>query len=420
MAGRRRFVAVAITATLMAVPAVASAGPVRPDPSFGGGDGYALGNVVDGPDHAWAVAVQDDGKIVLAGEVLFENRKHFVLLRFTRHGAIDRAWGQDGLVVTNFGTPNARATGVAIDHEDDQIVAVGTAWGPDRGTIAIARYNEEGRLAQRFGDGDGRVQLNVSETYDEGRDVVIDHDGRIVVVAQARGSDLAAVRLHPDGRRDRTFSDDGTVIVDVHRRDSAQAVLVDRRDRVLLGGIAGYASDQNARYGLVRLREDGTRDPAFGDHGIVTTQLSPQADFLVDMDLDNEGRIVAAGGTGPGGYGAFSIVRYLPDGRLDRSFGGDGKVIDDVTDGLDQAAGVVVRGDRIYVSGDVGVDREGTTGNIGMLRYAEGGARNSRSILSISKYWDVATGTALQPGEGVLVAGGAYGLSTFTVVRFIG
>ena len=77
---------------------------------------------------------------------------------------------------------------------------------------------------------------------------------------------------------------------------------------------------------LTRYRPDGSLDTAFGDGGSTVYSASPNS-HASELAIDSEGRLVAAGSAGTGGFdGDFVVARFLPDGSPDASFGDGGHV----------------------------------------------------------------------------------------------
>ena len=426
MAGTRRWLAVALTTTC--VLAMTPAAEARLDPRFGGGDGKVQTNISRGDEAAWAVTALPNGKLVVAGGVEDGGVSRFAVIRYGDNGELDRSFGGDGIVVTDVGPGEDLAQGVTFDRAG-RIIAVGVTGDPDGGgdaRFAAVRYQPGGGLDPTFG-GDGRVIINVTPRGDSGREVRIDGRGRILIAGQADNWAFGAVRLRPGGGLDRSFGGDGKTVVDVSsRHDSPQAMEL-HRGRAILAGGAGFGrpgARGDGSFAIVRLDRDGTRDEDFGGDGVVRTQFSRRWDIAVGVTVDRKGRIVAAGGFGPGGYGGFAVARYRRNGRLDPSFGGDGRVRTDVTPYQDQAADVEVRGSRVVVSGDVGARPRAREGNIGVVRYRADGAidrafgRRGTVVTSFGPGWDFATQSAEQGRRGVVVVGGADNGATFAVARY--
>ena len=116
----------------------------------------------------------------------------------------------------------------------------------------------------------------------------------------------------------------------------AHAVAVQPDGKIVAAGMIGCAPEVGALPGpyfvTARFRVNGTLDPTFGHHGRVTTvfHVKNRADSAFDVAIQANGRIVAAGWEGvrpSSDRTSFALVRYTTGGRLDASFGGDGKVV---------------------------------------------------------------------------------------------
>jgi len=120
----------------------------------------------------------------------------------------------------------------------------------------------------------------------------------------------------------------------------------------VLAGAAGFNTN-NTRFGLAQFNTDGTLDSSFGGDGKVTTSFSDRWEYASDVRIQSDGRIVAVGEAGSGRSNSrFALARYSSDGSLDTSFGGDGRVTTDFTNGFDSAVGVEIQtDDKIVAAG---------------------------------------------------------------------
>jgi uncharacterized delta-60 repeat protein len=100
-------------------------------------DGTVVRDLTSGDDFGWDVAVQADGKIVVAG-VSDANGGQFAVLRFDDEGGWDSSFGGDGLVTTNFTAAFDGALAVGL-QADGTIVAAGGSGG-SAGRVALTRY----------------------------------------------------------------------------------------------------------------------------------------------------------------------------------------------------------------------------------------------------------------------------------------
>ncbi|GHJ42862.1 hypothetical protein Cs7R123_02040 [Catellatospora sp. TT07R-123] len=364
--------ALALFTAAMDTPAGA-APPPRPqvgagtlDPAFGTG-GTVVTLFPDVASGASGAARQGDA-IIAAGGALSGANADFLLARYRADGRLDRTFGTGGQVVTPFndvqGADGAEAVAVQPDR---RIVAVGTAGlGTDSDIgFAVVRYRADGRLDQTFG-GDGVVVTPVGVDGDAGADdVVIQRDGRIVVVGGAKDGSgdavFAAARYLPGGALDPAFGTGGTVLINISGGDAmATAVALQADGKIVLAGTAIGPGDTGQQFAVVRLTDTGRPDPDFGGGtGIVVAQNVPEQGKggAQDVVIDALGRIVVAGlGQTAAGKGAFGLMRFLPAGTLDPSFGGGtGKVLTEFAEGDSGAASLVLRRDgRIVAAGSAG------------------------------------------------------------------
>jgi uncharacterized delta-60 repeat protein len=317
------------------------------DPTFGG-----TGKVVTafaGGSYANAVAIQADAKIVAVGSVA----GHTAVARYLSDGSLDPAFGTDGLVTTQLsdkpGWDEARA--VAI-QSNGKIVVVGAA----SGRFGVVRYLSDGTLDPAFG-GDGIVRTDLTNSGDGAEDLVIQPNGRIVVVGEAGlNPRFALVRYMPDGTRDPAFGDRGMVLTTFGGWASPRAVALQSDRRIVVAGAAGGLA-------LARYLPNGTLDRSFGDNGKVSGWKVPSpgwAIFPSAMTIQPNGRILAAGG-----WDIFELglARFLRDGRLDLSFGRGGFVRTHVACGEQAITDLVLQPDgRIIGAGNVGPHEAGDCG----------------------------------------------------------
>jgi uncharacterized delta-60 repeat protein len=297
----------------------------RLDTRFGRGGGALTAFAgPKGPNYAWgrAVAIQPNGKIVVAGGSGPPiGPWQLALARFTRGGRPDATFGRGGEVRTRLGK-TADAWGVAI-QPDGRIVVVGSSLVGQRDVFAVTRYTARGTLDPTFGR-EGKVLTPFPE-WSDANAVALQADGKIVVAGSAESSDFALVRYLPTGRLDPTFGAGGKVLtsfaVNAESEEGALALAIDRKGRIVAAGGSNVESRYSDDFALARYAVDGSLDPTFGTGGKVVTRFG-EPTFVQAIAIGADGRIVAAGG----GAGHFALARYTPSGRLDPSFGRRGMV----------------------------------------------------------------------------------------------
>jgi uncharacterized delta-60 repeat protein len=206
-----------------------------------------------------------------------------------------------------------------------------------------------GDLDPAFGAG-GIVSTLPSGTADSpllGLDaLLVQPDGRILAggFAADPGPDqtthFAVARFLRDGALDPAFGGGGTAELGEDDLAAVSSLALARNGRLVAGGVA-LGPPPGLRipgFGLARFEGDGDPDPSFGDDGAVASffasGLVGGGSAARDVVALADGSVVAVGsiaqGSGPGPtrptFSGFAVARYLADGSLDPSFGGDGLV----------------------------------------------------------------------------------------------
>jgi uncharacterized delta-60 repeat protein len=246
-------------------------------------------DIFGGGDQANAVAVQPDGKIVVAG---FATRLgidgDFAVVRYLADGKLDDGFGTHGIVTTDLGTEADDARAIVV-RPDGSIVVAGSA---DE-DIGLARYSSEGKL-------EGTTVTDLGSD-DVANGVALTPDGHILVAGYTLGAhttrDFLLLRYDANGKQDATFP---VVRTDVLGGDDyAENLVVDGQGRIVVVGRA--TSSTILDMAIVRYRPDGTVDRK------ITADFRGHGDFGQDVALDPQGRIVAAG------YDTdFELLRALP------------------------------------------------------------------------------------------------------------
>jgi uncharacterized delta-60 repeat protein len=405
--------------------------PGQLDASFGG-DGRVTTDVTAGGDFAAEVAIQADGKIVVVGGAHWDRNPRFAVIRYNADGTLDTTFGGDGKVTTNFTRREDGAWALAI-QTDGKIVAAGdTGLRTGNSRFAVARYNADGTLDSSFG-GDGKVTTEFTRADDPAAGMALQADGKIVVSGGAawntRHANFALVRFDTDGTLDTTFGGDGKVTTSFTRgRDFANEVVVQADGKLVAGGYASYSrTNGSSRFALARYDADGMLDPTFGGDGKVTTNFTRRNDVVLDLALQPDGKIVAAGiAASDGSNSKFGLARYDSDGTLDGSFSADGKVTTDFTLGYDHGEAVAVQPDGKIV---VGGATAGLGGRFVVARYDTSGTLDSTfngggiAATNFTRHDDFAFGLALQvDGNFVLAGGSGWGGSNpkVALARYLG
>lgn len=340
-----------------------------PDSAFGSG-GW-VNTDFGGQDSGASVAVQSDDRILLAGTAYDSvwTSGNFALARYLTNGSLDTTFGSGGKVVTSVGSGNSFGTAIAL-QSDGRILVAGGAYNGVNYDFALVRYLANGALDSNFGTG-GKVLTAIGSDTDSGEAVAVQRNGKIVVAGRSRiGSyyEFSVACFNSDGSLDGTFGNGGKVTTSIGSTDDfGQSLALQSDGRILVSGIAKNGSA--AGVGLARYQTNGTLDNSFGTGGVVYT---PKGQYLGEechLAIQNDGCIVVTSHRD----GDVLLARYKPNGTLDPGFGSGGLVTTPVGTANDYGRSVAVQSDsRILVASEALPYSAGPT-LIALLRY-EGGA----------------------------------------------
>ena len=334
------------------------------DRSFAGSGWVALD--LGSFEFAHAVALQADGKIVVAGEADCPRSTCFAVARFLTDGSLDRSFGDGGVVRTMFAQCGCRANDVAV-QPDGRIVAAGWRFrygdAQDDSLFGVARYLPDGKLDPSFSR-DGLASIDFGFGDDIAQAIAVQPDGKIVVAGQGTRNryrtedDFAFARFRRDGTLDRAFGGDGLVTVNFggRRYDTAHGLVIQPNGAIVAAGSSG-TREGAPRMALLRLRRNGSLDRSFGSGGKQLTSPGPQGGYAHALLRLSDGRIVAAGrvfADEKHDASDWVLARYGAGGRLDASFGRGGIAVSDFGTGADSAEGLALdREGRIVVAGSI-------------------------------------------------------------------
>ncbi|MBV9545146.1 MAG: hypothetical protein JOY61_12315 [Chloroflexi bacterium] len=301
---------------------------------------------------------------------------------------------------------------------------VHTADAHDPG-VGIVRYNPDGTLDQSFGN-KGIVSERTPQGGLDPEALVLQADGKILLAGTTSDLTSATVgfglaRYNSDGSLDTSFGSGGRVLTLAGQGEAdAHAVVLQPDGSILVAGSAFADKGGASQFAIARYTSSGSLDPSFGSGGLVLTSAGESGAEARGIALQSDGRIAAVGTSfGTADHDdAFALVRYMPDGSLDTSFGDGGTIITEFTTPSGPARGnaIIVQPDgMIFAAGSAG----GHAGSLALVRYTTSGtAAPTATQLQAS-----AQGYALapQPDGRVLVAGavGSADSQSFCLTRYL-
>lgn len=422
----RGLASLALGGLLLGVATVAAAAPGDLDPTFGAG-GIVVTDL-GGADSPGAVALQPDGKIVVAGirfvGPVATSRFGIALVRYRPDGTLDATFGAGGLVVTELGDGTIGSVAAVTLQPDGKILVAASAGfisGSFHGFL-LARYHSDGTLDASFGSG-GLVVTGFGDRHYAGvGTLALQPDGRIVVAGSVffdPSIRVALARYTSDGVLDPTFGAGGTVVSDFGENLFMRGMAFQPDGKIVV--TASPNSSLANIFLVARYTAGGVPDAAFGEGGTVVTEFAGYTEPLA-LGVMPDGRIVVAGGSG----GDLALARYLADGRPDPSFGAAGKVTTDLG-GLEAIYALALQPDgKVVVSGGMAIladhapDLIAVRGIVyGLARYTATGELDASFGTGGGRALDFfPESLALQPDGKILVVG--HGFSDFVVARVMG
>jgi uncharacterized delta-60 repeat protein len=435
---------------ILAAAAPATAAPGDLDPSFSG-DGFDTQNVFN-EDCGRDVAIAPDGKIVVVGSCEGGVPTTFSVMRYLPDGNPDQNFGVDGVVNVSFkpasaNPVNERAFAVAV-QPDGKIVVAGTAELGEDGTsvggdnFAVARLlPADGALDPSFnanGAGanqDGRF-VREFQAIDGVRDVALGADGSIFVGGTPNRNtdgDFGVMKLSAQGTLDTTYDGDGKAAVAVGGGNQLFAIAVQPDAKVVVAGYAGptgvgFPNTAQRTIGLARFTTGGQPDPTFDDDGQHTLDFGAMGEEPHGLAIDGAGRMVVAGTLNNGGD--IAVARLLAgNGATDLAFDGDGRAELDLG-GADLGNDVTALANgRIAVAGSTSVGANPF--NAVVVALGDDGARDAGfgnlagqpgvAVHDFGSAGEDLDGIAVQPDGRLVAAGVAPGTARdFLTVRLLG
>jgi uncharacterized delta-60 repeat protein len=307
-----------------------------------------------------AVVAQSNDLFLVAGElrnITGLSRSDAFITRFTSSGMVDPTFGENGTARLWIGNFNA-ARAIAIQPDGKIVIAGYSTWYGGWDEFMVARFQANGAPDTTFGENGNNYRLaNFAgdASFDNGYALALAPDGKIVVAGTAwNGSSQVwgVARWNSNGTPDNSFAGDGKTFLNFGPGSAAYAIVVQPDNRIVLGGKTG-AND----FALARLLENGAPDANFGPSrdGSTITDMGGN-DSIAALALASNGWIYAAGYSWRGGADDFVLAQYQPSGVMPQCQSGQtcnywpqGKRSISIG-GSDSAYAIALRGDNKLVA----------------------------------------------------------------------
>jgi uncharacterized delta-60 repeat protein len=278
----------------------------------------------------------------------------FGVVRLKTDGTPDDTFSQDGYAVVEVLDDTEYLYDMAL-APGGKIVLGGVSEGPDGGLAAVARLKSNGMPDDTFGGGDGFRTYDFGGAVPNGiaASVLVRESGKILLGIREDEfntlTDFVLAELNEDGSPSTGFANDGVRFLDFAGSEDLPNEMAWQGDRIVMVGSAQDAAG-NQDWALARFKSNGAIDTNFsGDGRVMMHVFTDSADEIMDVEVQGDDRIVVAGNYAEGGN--MTVARFKASGGLDKTFSGDGFSYIKFPMGS-RANGLDLQGDRIVVGGD--------------------------------------------------------------------
>ena len=248
----------------------------------GFGTGGKVTTVIGTQAMAYAIQVRTDGKIIVAGLSRTAGVDQVAVAQYESNGTLDLTFGTNGITTTTIGTGNAAAYGLALQPDGKIVVAGFAVSAGGNNVFAVARYSVNGILDSAF-DTDGIQTTSIGGFDDAANSVLIQPDGKILLGGHSLSAsdyNFAVVRYNINGSLDAGFGSGGFVFTDLsgNSDDYGTALQLETDNKILLTGYTNTGLGTFSDFAVVRYTDGGLPDASFGAGGTGKTIIDFGAD----------------------------------------------------------------------------------------------------------------------------------------------
>jgi uncharacterized delta-60 repeat protein len=313
----------------------------QPDNSFGT-SGKVYIDYPNSSDIGNAIALQQDGKILIAGQSTISNLPTGTLFRLNSDGSIDTGFGNDGRAYIDGEVSNFR--NLAIQNNGNTVVSGYGFVTNSQFSYLIARFNTNGQKDNTFnGTGLNKFRTSTSSTREDnnaGFGIALQSDGRIIACGSDEGENGTVVRLKSDGTLDNTFGSSGVKIIDFTRQVYLYSLKVQSDGRIVIAGDYDYSAS-TIKATVIRLLDNGNFDNAFSSVGFA--YYGNSFGLGKDIAIQSDGKYLITGGK-------YLMRINATNGSLDTSFDGQDGILE-YPDASSSFDAIALDNNKIYLAG---------------------------------------------------------------------
>jgi uncharacterized delta-60 repeat protein len=315
------------------------------------GDGRVITNINNKANFAYSMIILDNDDIILCGKTGTD----ITLVKYNSNGIIDTTFGSSGKVITTISTTDIYSNSIAV--QNNKIILAGYIFTNSYSRILffIMRYTLNGIIDTTFGGGNGYVTHSFGgSNKNRGFNLFIQKDYKIIICGSTivnSLNNLALLRLNPDGSLDASFGINGSVITDISTQETFYSVVVQSDDKIIATGNS-INTNYNNDFCLVRYLPNGSIDTSFGNNGIVLTDMNGNEDVVNCIALQSDNKIVISGTSYDRVTRSIVLLRYTENGILDKTFGYRGIIKTSINNRDSYNYGLKIQTDeKILISG---------------------------------------------------------------------
>jgi uncharacterized delta-60 repeat protein len=343
------------------------------DYSFGN-LGVVLTDFGDGSEIAHTIAVQADGKIIIAGYSYIGNGD-ILIARLDQNGNLDNSFGNNGKVITDLGGfENSNKMKIIILDDGSFLLMSGTDVSGFL-EFLVLKYNSDGSLFTDF-NGTGYIITSFGEYESYASDMELQSNGKIIVTGMhfsGETYDFVTIRLNSDGTQDGTFGSGGFILTDLtivspflsDLYEFPLTVGIQSDDKII---VAGYYEDLNmdmTDYAMVGYTADGLLNTSFGNNGyiLIPNEEVPGKEYYHDIAIQDDDKIIYTGANShidELNEEPYDVIvgRLNPDGSNDLTFNSTGSLLLDLSN-IEEGVSIISQPDgKILVGGYTNVNSD--------------------------------------------------------------
>ncbi len=254
-------------------------------------------------DYAADIAVDEDGNILVAGSTYTaDGAGESAVVRYNSKGVLDKTFGKNGKAVVDLGGDDS-ADAIALQPDGKILLAGAGNPNGEAYDFVVGRLNPDGSLDEDFGV-EGTYWVDVKEGMDWATDVAVLPDGSIILGGSGQVGEIecgdegetcpklgpVAIKLTTDGILDEDWAMGGGVVYEFDGSTPAYGMAVREDGMIVLTG-----SVSHDHFMTMLLTPEGELDTDFGEEGVAVTQFEGGQSTSYAAAIQADGKIVVAG-----------------------------------------------------------------------------------------------------------------------------